>query len=201
MSPGSRAEEAKAATRRRILDAAVDVFSRHGYHQAAVDEIVRSSGTSKGAVYFHFPSKEAIFFAVVDEFARLLERRIDEAIAGQRGAVHRVTAAVEVALETLSRHRKLAKIFLVDAVGLGPPFAQRVVAIHQRFTGLVQRYLDQAVDEGDLEPQDTALAAIVWFGAVNELLLRWVLAEDSGPEELQAQIPGLTTLLLRSVGR
>lgn len=201
MSRASRAEEAKAATRRRILDAAVDVFSRHGYHQTAVDEIVRRSGTSKGAVYFHFPSKEAIFFAVVDEFARLLERRIDEAIAGQRGAVRRVTAAVEVALETLARHRKLAKIFLVDAVGLGPPFAERVVAIHQRFTDLVQRYLDQAVAEGDLEAQDTALAAIVWFGAVNELLLRWLLAEDSGPEELQARIPGLTTLLLRSVGR
>ncbi|BAS28768.1 TetR/AcrR family transcriptional regulator [Limnochorda pilosa] len=201
MSPSPRAEEAKAATRRRILDAAVDVFSRLGYHQAAVDEIVRESGTSKGAIYFHFPSKESIFFAVVEEFAGLLERRIDQAIGERRGAVHRVTAAVEVALETLSRHRKLAKIFLVDAVGLGPPFAQRVLAVHERFTGLVQRYLDQAVAEGDLEPQDTALAATVWFGALNELLLRWVLDEKAGPEVLQAQIPALTTLLLRSVGR
>lgn len=201
MSPSSRAQEAKAATRRRILDAAIDVFSRRGYHQAAVDEIVRASGTSKGAVYFHFPSKEAIFFAVVNEFATLLERRVDEAIAGRRGAVHRVTAAVEVALQTLSRHRKLAKIFLVDAVGMGPPFAERVLAIHQRFTELIQRYLDQAVAEGDLEPQDTALAATVWFGALNELLVRWVLTEGAGPEALQAKIPALTTILLRSVGR
>lgn len=201
MSPSARAQESKAATRRRILDAAIDVFSRRGYHQAAVDEIVRESGTSKGAVYFHFPSKEAIFFAVVDEFAAALEKRINEAIAGQRGAVHRVTAAVEVALETLSRHRKLAKIFLVDAVGMGPPFAERVLAIHERFTGLIQRYLDQAVAEGDLEPQDTALAATVWFGALNELLVRWVLTEGAGPEVLQAKIPALTTFLLRSVGR
>ena len=69
---------------------------------------------------------------------------------------------MEVALETLSATGSGPKILLVDAIGMGPPFAERVLAIHQRFTELIQRYLDQAVAEGDLEPQDTALAATVW---------------------------------------
>ncbi|HXH82124.1 MAG TPA: helix-turn-helix domain-containing protein, partial [Candidatus Tectomicrobia bacterium] len=46
------------ATRERILEAALDVFARKGYHRASVADIVRASRTSKGAVYHHFPTKE-----------------------------------------------------------------------------------------------------------------------------------------------
>ena len=48
--------EGKEATRQRILDAASEVFSEKGYHDAAVDDIVKASNSSKGSFYFHFPS-------------------------------------------------------------------------------------------------------------------------------------------------
>lgn len=44
------------------------MFARKGYHRAIVDDIVRASGTSKGAVYHHFANKEAVFLALVDDF-------------------------------------------------------------------------------------------------------------------------------------
>src|SRR5207253_5988757 len=44
--------------------AALEVFAGKGYHRAIVDDIVRASGTSKGAVYHHFPNKEAVFVAL-----------------------------------------------------------------------------------------------------------------------------------------
>jgi len=53
----------KVATRDRILHAALEVFARKGYHRAVVDDIVRASRTSKGAVYHHFPNKEALVAA------------------------------------------------------------------------------------------------------------------------------------------
>ena len=55
----------RTATRDRILSAALEVFAGKGYHRAIVDDIVRASGTSKGAVYHHFPNKEAVFIALV----------------------------------------------------------------------------------------------------------------------------------------
>ena len=54
----------RVATRERILHAALTVFARKGYHRALVDDIVRASRTSKGAVYHHFPNKEAILDTV-----------------------------------------------------------------------------------------------------------------------------------------
>ena len=60
--------------RRRLLDAALNVFARKGYRDSAVDEIAGESGTSKGGVYFHFPNKQAIFLALLDRTAaRLLD--------------------------------------------------------------------------------------------------------------------------------
>src|SRR2546427_10038644 len=79
----------RTATRERILDAALEVFARKGYHRAIVDDIVRTSGTSKGAVYHHFSNKEAVFLALVDDFAARLARSVASAIAEQRRSEER----------------------------------------------------------------------------------------------------------------
>ena len=82
-------------TRHRILDAAEDVFSQMGYHDAPVEEIGRVTSMSKGGIYFHFPSKEDLFFAVLDRLAGRLESRInrcDSDLAhppGRRRSSHR----------------------------------------------------------------------------------------------------------------
>src|SRR5262245_43792756 len=80
-------------TRERILQAALEVFAGKGYHRAVVDDIVRASGTSKGAVYHHFPNKEALFLALVDDFSGRLAAAIARAIDGAHGALDKVEAA------------------------------------------------------------------------------------------------------------
>lgn len=60
-------EERQQQTRQRLLDAAVEIFSRRGYHAASVDEIAGAAGFSKGAVYSNFASKEELFLALLDQ--------------------------------------------------------------------------------------------------------------------------------------
>ena len=76
-------------TRGRILDAALDIFARKGYHDASVDEIVDASGSSKGSVYFHFPNKQRLFLALVDKFADVLERNVHESVAKEAAGIGR----------------------------------------------------------------------------------------------------------------
>lgn len=184
-------------TRQRILNAAIQVFARKGYHDTRVDEIVAASQTSKGAVYFHFPSKQEIFFGLVDEFALILEIRLMDAISQHHGGVNKVEAALNACLLTFQKYNKLAKIFLVQAVGLGNAFETKRQEIHDRFSSLVKKYLDEAVLDGDIPPMDTAIAAYAWMGAINEVVIRWVLTGEPSPER---SLPALRTLLLRSIG-
>ncbi len=184
-------------TRGRILDAALNIFSRKGYYEASVDEIVGESQTSKGSVYFHFPNKQTLFLALVDKFSDLLERRVNLAISTQKEGIARVDAALTSVLETFGQYRPLAKIMLVQAMGLGPAFEQKLMEVHNRFALLIKAYLDEAVALGEIAPVDTGIVSRAWMGAINEVVMHWVMTGESDPEQIMLT---LRPMLLRSVG-
>lgn len=192
-------EQLRAIARReRILEAALTVFTRRGYRDAAMDEIAAEAATSKGGLYFHFPNKQALFFTLLDRMAELLMSRAEQAIAAERDPARQVDAALAVVLRTFSSHRALARLFLVDALGAGPEAHLKLMEIHRRFADLIARHLEEAVEAGTIPPLDTRLAGMVWFGAINEVVTNWVLAGE--PERLEDAYPQLRAFLRRSVG-
>jgi AcrR family transcriptional regulator len=188
----------KPGTRDKILQAALEVFAEKGYHRALVDDIVRASRTSKGAVYHHFPNKEALFLALVDEFSARLAEAMAAGIASAHGGLGKVQAALTAGLETFARHRELARILLLESVSLGPAYQSKRLEVHERFASLIQAYLDDAVAEGSIPPLNTRVATLAWLGAVNEVVIQWLY---SGRPDLTTEaVPALTPLLLRSIG-
>ncbi len=196
-TPSMARSTVESATRDRLLTAALDVFAAKGYHGAIVDDIVAASGTSKGAFYHYFPSKQGIFLTLIDELTAMVEQSVETAIASEKGALTKVEAALRVVLETAAVQRDLVKILLVEAVGLGPTLEQKRLEIHRRFAEVIRRHLERAVAEGDIPSQDTMLAARAWIGALNEVITQWLVADG---ENLLARLPSLRALLLRSIG-
>lgn len=185
------------STKARILDAALSTFSRKGYHDTRLDDIVDESETSKGAIYFHFANKERLFLALVDQFADLLERRVLDAIDGKAEGMARVQIALETVLDTFGRYRRPAKILLVQAVGLGNIFENKRAEANDRFARLIEGYLKEAVAIGDIEQVDTEVVAYAWMGAIYGIVIRWVTTGEPEPARI---MNSLVPLLLRSVG-
>jgi AcrR family transcriptional regulator len=173
------------------------VFAGKGYHRASVDDIVRASATSKGAVYHHFETKEAVFLALVDDFAARLAVRVASTVAERHGALAKVEGALTAALTTFADNAGLARLILLEAVSLGPLYEAKRAEVHGRFAGLIQTYLEDAVVERSIPPLDTRVATLVWLGAVNEVVVDWL---HSGALDLASTVPELTRLLLRSIG-
>jgi AcrR family transcriptional regulator len=184
-------------TRERILDAALLAFSRQGYHGTRLDDIVEESSTSKGAIYFHFANKERLFLALVDQFADLLERRVQEAIAQEPAGMTRVRAAIEEVLNTFGRYRRPAKVLLVQAVGLGSVFENKRAETTDRFARLIEGYLLEAIAVGDIKPVDTEVVSMAWMGAIYALIIRWVTTGEPEPKRI---VESLVPILLKSVG-
>jgi len=192
-------EQERSQTRReRILDAAVAVFTRKGYRDAGMEDIAGEAETSKGGLYFHFPSKQALFLRLLERTSTLLIDRTEAAIADEPDPIACAETALHVVLQTFASHRGLTRLFLVEAMGAGPEFHATMLDIHTRFTALIAHHLDEAVRQGGIPPLDADLAAQVWFGALNEVVTRWALAEKPG--RLEDTYPALRTLLLRSIG-
>ena len=190
-------QERSRARQRRILDAALSVFSRRGYREASVDEIAQAASTSKGGVYFHFPGKQVLFRALLDISARRLLDRVEEAITRETEPIAKADAALLTVLREFSEHRTMARLFMVEALGAGAEFQTRLIEMHDDFIGVIKRHLDEAVAQGVVDAPDTLLASRAWFGALNEVILHWLIKGE--PERLEDAYETLRPLLMRSV--
>lgn len=200
MSAETRASAADRSRRRRerILDAAAHVFSRAGYRDAAVDDIAREAATSKGGIYFHFPTKESIFIELIRSTAERLVAKVEREVAKESDPVLQADAAIWTVLRTFAGHRSMARLLLVDALGAGRPFRTELLRLHERFAELIAGYLERAVADGVIGPLDSRVAGRAWFGAIHEVVLGWLVADR--PPPLEGAYPALRLLLLRSVG-
>ena len=188
----------KEDTRRKILESAAQVFASKGFHGSVVDDIVKASGTSKGAVYFYFESKEQIYFSLVEDYVGTLAQEMHLAVQRGRGLVGQVEAAVATIVRSFQAHRALARIVLLDWPVAGAEFQGERIALKGMLVEVLRGYLDRAVQDHRIDAQDTELAAYVWIGAIGEVVVRWL--NTGRPAPLEDVIAPLTRLLLNSVG-
>ena len=189
----------KDVTRKKLLEAAADVFSDKGYNDALIDDIAAKSDTSKGAFYFHFPSKKAIFEALLQTLVDRLIGDVESAIDANQGALAKIEAALRTVLSIFVRHEKATRLLFVEASGLGRVFDRQVYAAHREFARLIARHLQAAVDDGSIAPLDVHLTAYAWLGAIHEVLFMTLLAGENQP--LDTLVDPLCTMLVRSLRR
>jgi len=173
-------------------------FAGRGYRDASMDDIAAAAETSKGGVYFHFPTKESVFRELMRTTADKLVGKVERAVADERDPIARAEIAIRTVLATFAGHRTMARLLFLDVVGAGRVFQAEANELHERFARLIQGYLDEAVTDGVIGPVDTRVTSIAWFGALNEVVGRWLLADR--PDRLEDAYPALRAMLLRSVG-
>jgi AcrR family transcriptional regulator len=168
--PTERTEARKAATRERIVTAALDQVAAGGYASAAVQTVAGRAGVAVGTLYRHFPSKGDLF---AEAFRRASQRELDVVVEVSspdgRTARERVAAAVEA-----FARRALAGPVLAYAL-LAEPVDPAVEAERLRFrTGYrdaFARVLEDGVRDGELRPHDTRTVAAALVGALGEALV------------------------------
>ena len=169
-----------------------------GYYNSNVDEIVQQSGTSKGSFYFHFPSKEQMALGMVDQLSDKLVRKLERSIASETDPLKRIPLAIDALLLTFSKQRKLAQILMVNIVGQGRSMDRKFLPIRDKFAGLIRQELDAAVEAGAIRPVDTSLVSQLWLGALNEIILRWLLQDKPSP--LMENAIAVRELLMHGLG-
>lgn len=192
------AQERSRRRRERILDAAFHAFSGLGYRGAAVDDIAREADTSKGGLYFHFPTKESLFLELLRTTADRFVAKVEREVARESDPIARAEVAIWTVLSTFAGHRTTAHLLLVEASGAGPAFQDELQRLHERFAALIAEHIDQAITDGVIAPLDTTTVADAWFGALHEVVVRWLMGDR--PEGLERAYPTLRAVLLRGVG-
>jgi TetR/AcrR family transcriptional regulator, fatty acid metabolism regulator protein len=171
-----------AERQRQILEAAVHVFARNGYHTSRVADVAAEAGVAHGLVYHYFSSKEALLDAVFREtWDGLLEafRRVEASGEPAREQLRQVAAIV---LRTWRRDPDLIRV-LVREVARSPQLQAQADDVGE-VLGVIERIVARGQAAGELRDDlDARLSAWIVWGALEELLTGWVLGRLPDSDE------------------
>ena len=142
-------------TRRAILDAAFRVIHRHGFQGMRLDEVVEATGLTKGALYHHFPNKQALGYAVVDEIIsemmhELWTRPLEDAGDPLQAIIDTLTGIAERMGEELTVLGCPLNNLAQEMSPLDEGFRTRIDRVYSEWQASLERALDRARHRGDL---------------------------------------------------
>jgi TetR/AcrR family transcriptional regulator, fatty acid metabolism regulator protein len=174
----SKAQEGK---RRIILDAAVEVFARRGYHASRVGDIAREAGVAHGLLYHYFESKAEVLNTVFRENWAVLVERLRVVAASDEPAGEKLSGIAKVLLRSWLHSRSLTTVMILE-IARSPQLREQDEQIEPVFE-VIRTVMVQGIADGEFRPDlDPLLAAWIFYGALEEILTGWVLAKLPGDE-------------------
>ncbi|MFP3961921.1 TetR/AcrR family transcriptional regulator [Actinomadura fulvescens] len=184
--------ERSRATRTALITAGRGLFGERGYADVGTEEIVRTAGVSRGALYHQFSDKRALFDAVVEEVeAEVTRRVVEDALTGPADPADALRAGARAFLDACAVP-EVERILLLDAPGvLGWERWREIGARHG--LGVIETALQTAIDAGALRPQAVRPLAHLVLGALDEaaMVVARAADRDAAREEMLAALEGL----------
>ncbi|MGH9128065.1 MAG: TetR/AcrR family transcriptional regulator [Acidimicrobiales bacterium] len=183
VSSRSRRDEYADATRRALLDSATALFGSRGYAATSLEQVAADARVTKGAVYHHFPSKQALFMEVADEQDTLVRDTAMAAIRSQSTTWDASIAGMDAFLDLCLDPVFVRLVFLEGPVAIG---------FHGWWdcaTGsreLIRAMLDALMAEGTIDPQPADVLTEVMFGCLNSMALLIARSENKDLVRRQA---------------
>jgi AcrR family transcriptional regulator len=179
---------AAADKRRAILDAAIRVFARQGFHNARVSDVAAEAGVAYGLVYHYFDSKDQMLNELFTErWSLLLEagREADRKLDSPREKLAAVAAFI---IESYRHNPELMKVIIVEVTRAANSFGRthlpEIRAAYDVVAGIVSDAQETGEFRDDVDPD---FAAMLFYGAIEQLLSGWIFdlvpATDESYEE------------------
>jgi len=186
-------EEPHSDTRSKIVEAARAEFARHGQAGARVDRIARSAGVNKAMIYYHFPSKEALYDETVAGFFAVVAAELKQRLEAGISIEERVTAVVEFQINLLARNEDQRRIVLRELADPDSKMVPKIAEIISQsgVLGQFRRAVRSGIRRGELREVNVkqTLASLVCMN-VGFMLLAPVLKHTLEISDMKRFIAG-----------
>jgi AcrR family transcriptional regulator len=171
--------------REQILRTATRVFARHGFRGATVRQLAREAGISEAMIYHHFPSKEALYDAILE---KKIERTKHLYSPSDAIRVRQDPALLETIITAFLREQTEDNSFMrmllfsaLEGHNLAPKFVRKPL---QDFFDFLGTHLEGGMKDGTMKPVNRQVAARLLFGMAHFLVLLREIYRDPGIKEL-----------------
>jgi len=176
-------------TRGAIRDVAIELFGKHGYERTSLREIAEGLGMTKAALYYHYPSKQALLLAIIEPLIAEWKTAADKTETLQH-TTDNVRQVLGECLDVLLRHRAIAGMFTRDA----PAVFEALGHLYEDILGVHQRLHTWLAG-----PNPTGADRVRAFAATEVLgaALGGATLDDTSDEELRAILLDASCAVLR----
>ena len=168
----------------QILAAALKCFSRKGYHQTTMDEIVKEAGLSKGRLYWHFASKRELFLALFGQLFTTETDRLAKMLVSHRGtAEDRLLLALDMMVQmTMTDEMQQALPLIIDVWVQNrqdPEVNEAAVELFGRFREPMVNLIEDGISSGEFRRVDADALASILIGMYDGLAVQWMVDASS----------------------
>jgi TetR/AcrR family transcriptional regulator, fatty acid metabolism regulator protein len=161
--------------RRMILDAAVRVFARQGFHTCRVSDIADEAGVAYGLVYHYFQSKDEVLDTLFLERWNVMLDAIAETDAQAIPAREKLHAIASFIIESYRHDPDLMKVIIVEVTRAANSFGAVHLAKISEAYGQISGIVQQAQQSGEFRDSVSAeFAAMAFYGAIEQVLTGWI---------------------------
>jgi TetR/AcrR family transcriptional regulator, fatty acid metabolism regulator protein len=185
--------------RRVILDAAVRVFARQGFHTCRVADIADAAGVAYGLVYHYFSSKDEILDTLFLERWDLMLSAIVEADASSRSPRAKLGAIAAFIVDSYRHDPELMKVIIVEVTRAANTFGlthlDKIREAYAQIAGIVARAQREGEFRAEIAPE---FAALAFYGLIEQVLTGWIF--DSEPVD-EAELERAKSLIVETICR
>jgi len=169
------AQAPPADKRRQILDAAVRVFARQGFHATRVSDIADEAGVAYGLVYHYFSSKDEVLNELFIERWSLLLAAIEETDKTSSSPREKLAAVATFIFDSYRHDPELMKVIIVEVTRAANSFGQthleEIRRAYESIAKIVAEGQANGAFRGDVAPM---FASLAFYGAIEQLLSGWI---------------------------
>jgi TetR/AcrR family transcriptional regulator, fatty acid metabolism regulator protein len=173
--------------RRLILDAAVRVFARQGFHACRVSDIADEAGVAYGLVYHYFASKDEVLDTLFLERWNVMLELIREVDAQPLPVREKLGAITSFIVDSYRHDPDLMKVIIVEVTRAANSFGQTHLGQIREAYELIGEIVTKAQQEGVFKPEiEARFAAMAFYGTIEQLLTGWIFAlRPQGEEDFE----------------
>jgi len=171
--------------RRLILDAAIRVFARRGFHACRVSDVADEAGVAYGLVYHYFDSKEEILNTLFQErWQLMLDAIVEIDRTPDASAREKLYLVASFIIDSYRHEPDLMKVIIVEVTRAANSFGREHLATIRKAYGLIADIVEQARQDGSFKSDISAeFAAMCFYGAIEQLLSGWIFGIIPETEE------------------
>jgi len=161
--------------RRLILDAAIHVFARQGFHACRVSDVADEAGVAYGLVYHYFKSKEEILDTLFTERWQLMLDAIEEIDSQDLAARDKLYGVASFIIDSYRHEPDLMKVIIVEVTRAANSFGRQHLDKIDEAYGMIADIVESARSDGSFKADISAqFAAMCFYGAIEQLLSAWI---------------------------